>query len=457
MSQEQISRQPQGAVGSAGGTAPPDLNAETYPFELVQHLLDQAAYFNLFSVPDPPPSGPEIRTPWGDGAIVGLRVNEELRRFNLDVRVPSGRGVKATNIVGEAVGRFEHRWMIIPSDFEAQPGREPPPTPLDASRAQRFVMLDSVFRLGDGEDGFRGFGTGATFPTAFGGGSRLLVAAVGNILEGFGRFGGREGTYTYCGLLDPRRGFTGNLMCRVLDPEGLLQTESDPPALNPFEPPESGLTYLMFRGQKRDRTQKTEYTFAPDGQPEGFTVEQQLRAIRLDVVRQGRGRVRAVKSVGQVIGRMTSRVFLNILNPGAPGTALAPIPFHTYNEYTLTDSEGRTLGSFAAEGGEGRTFNLRLTGAPGQMALRFGAFQRLTRGTGCFSGVEGLLTDNSAAGVSPHALSTLYVLCINDPDGRYRAGSDPVSGRANGRAAGRRATGPAAQAALDEQGDDERG
>src|SRR5437868_2542370 len=42
----------QSANSSAAPAALPDINAETYPFPVVQQLLDQAAYFNLFSRPD---------------------------------------------------------------------------------------------------------------------------------------------------------------------------------------------------------------------------------------------------------------------------------------------------------------------------------------------------------------------------------------------------------------------
>ena len=152
---------------------------------------------------------------------------------------------------------------------------------------------------------------------------------------------------------------------------------------------------------------------------EGFDVEQQLRQIDLGFSSQGR-RVRSTKSVGLVIGSMTSSVTLNILQPGAPGTGVSPIPFGAYNEYFFQDRAGRRVGSFAADGSEGRTFNMTLSGAPGQQALRFGAFGSIERGTGQFEGMRGLMTDNSAAGVAPHALSTLYVVRLVDPEGKFR-------------------------------------
>ena len=100
--------------------------------------------------------------------------------------------------------------------------------------------------------------------------------------------------------------------------------------------------------------------------------------------------------------------------------ALSPIPFQSYNEYTFSTPDGRTVGTIVADGGEGRTFNLQLMGAPGQQALRFGGFGPIVKSSGLFEGMEGLMVDNSVVGVAPHALSTLYILRVNDPDGKYR-------------------------------------
>jgi hypothetical protein len=411
------------AIASSSSSLP-DINVETYPFELVQHLLDQAAFFNLYSVAEPGRSGTALPAPGNSGGKIGFRLSDALHRFDVHLHPPSkNASLKATNIVGETVGRFTQRWMIIPDGFVALPNQEPPPTLLDTSRQQRFVMLDATCSFGDGRDGFRGFGTGLTFPVTDGGRSQLLAAAVGNIMEGFGKFRGHEGTYTYCGSLSPENGFRGNLLCRVMDPEGSLRTEAAVPTPEPegveVEP---GFTYVMFRGQKKDRSQRTSYIFGPDGQINGLNVSQQLRLFQIDSTTRGRGSLRSMGDVGQVIGRMTARINFNLLNPGAPGTGVAPIPFKSYNEYTFLDGDdGEVIGSLVGDGGEGRTFNLRLSGAPGQAALRFGGFGPLRNGTGCFAGIEGLMTDNSVVGIAPHALSTLYVLRINDPERKYRA------------------------------------
>jgi hypothetical protein len=424
MARQQLSRQFQSGPRAGARPTPaalPDLNSGQYPFDVVLRLLDQAAYFNTFSIPDTKYSDVGIRAPGHPNGIIGIGVRELLHRFCVNVQPPTKGILRPANLVGEPVGTFSHRWMMIPEGYQALPDQEPPPTPLDSSRSQRFAMLGGICRFGGGDSGLRGFGTGRTYPMRVSGRPRLLAAAVGNIMEGFGQFRGHEGTYIYCGILAPEFGFVGNLLCRVVDPQGDLRTDGTIMALQPRPKPESGLTYILFRGEKKDSNQLTNYTFKPDGQVEGFKLEQQLRLVHLDFASRGTEGLRSVAQVGQVIGKMTSQVFLNILAPGAPGTGRAPIPFHSHNEYTFLDNKGRAIGSFTAKGGEGRTFNMQLAGAPGQQALRFGAFQTLGNGSGQLQGIEGILTDNSVVGVAPHATSTLYMLCINDPGGKYSA------------------------------------
>jgi hypothetical protein len=405
-------------VPVAGATALPDLNAETYPFSVVQHLIDQAAFINTYANQDPDSASCIIHD--ASGSAIGMELNETLHRFDFNVRLPETRsGVSATNVVGRPIGEFTHRWFVIPDDFAASPGQRPAPTSLDPTRSQRFVMDDGVFKFGD--SGFNGFGTGTTYPVNGNGRQQLLVAAVGEVLDGYGRFKGLAGSYVLSGEITTQGSFEGNIQIRVQDPAGQIRTDSDVGPAEGISKASLSFSYLMFRGQKKNENVKTTYVLGPNGLPLGFKLKQELRIVHLHSSLGRSGRLRSAVRLGQAIGWMSSEVFLNILNPGAPGTSLAPIPFGSYNVFTFTDDTGNTIGSFAAEGGEGRSFNVKLPGAPGQQALRFGAFQTLTKGTGCFAGVQGLFTDNSIVGVAPHATSTLYVACIWDPEGKFRA------------------------------------
>src|SRR5207302_10411270 len=141
------------------------------------------------------------------------------------------------------------RWLIIPDQFHALPHLAPPPTLLRPSQSQRFAMLDGICTFNGGQDGFRGFGTGTPYPVLVNGRPQLLAAAVGSILEGFGKFKGHEGTYTYCGSLSSQQGFTGNLLCRVIDPDGGLRTDVPLASSSSNIDLERGITYIILRGQ----------------------------------------------------------------------------------------------------------------------------------------------------------------------------------------------------------------
>ncbi len=415
MSTQQVS---QGAAGAAGPPQLPDINAQTYPFGMVQHLLDEAAFFNMLAVSDPAAGVSAITAPNRPSEVIGWNVHGVLHRLDVQLHPPvDGRGLWARNVVGRQVATFPQRWLLMPEGFGALPGREPPPTALDPSRSQRFVMLLGTCAFDSG-DSFGAFGTGSTMPGKAG----LEAAAVGTILEGSGKFADHQGTLTLSGTLDAEQGFVGNLLCRAMDPQGTLRTDRDIPPAREVPHPAPGVTYLGFRGQKQDQYVKTYYDLTPTGGVQGFHLEQELRIFDLRFTTEGHLGLRANASLGQVIGSMKSRVFLDFLNPGAPGTDLSPIPFDSRNEYTFDDPHGESIGGFLASGGEGRTFTLTLPDAPGQQALRFGAFQPISEGTGQFDGYGGILTDNSVVGVAPHVTATHYTVRINDPNGQFRGG-----------------------------------
>ena len=387
--------------------------AMKYAPEVLQHLIDQAAYFNALSISGSKHSSAAIQ---GQGnACIGFRVEEDLHRLSVTVQPPTAEGgLKASNAMGESFGKFKHRWLLVPDNFAGAPDREPPPTVLDPSRSQRFVMLDSVCKFGDGKDGFRGFGAGVTFPIASNTGSQLLAATVGTIIEGFGSFKGhQEGTYVHCGTLSPERGFTGNLLLRVMDSQNTLRTTGSLPAIRSQTFPEPDVTYIVFRGQAVESDPVTP-RLGPDGQLKGLNVVQGLRLINLiSGLDDG---PRSVARIGQVIGKITAHVEFNPAAPG--GTALNPIPFTTFDEIDFVDNAGRSIGGFTADSSEGRVFNIRIAG---QAGIRFGGVGLVLNGTGPFQGMTGLLTDNSVVIFQPHVSASLYVLRLHDPGSRFRS------------------------------------
>jgi len=402
------------SIDVSTATAAQAAPASSYSADVIQRLLDRAAYFQLYS--SPAPGGHLIRN--GDN-IVGQVVCERLRRFEVVMQPPtSKRGLRASNILGDEIGTFNSRWLFCPDGFEALPDCEPPPTRFDPVKRQRFVMIEGECRLGDKGDGFRGFGTGTTFPLSGGG---LLAAAVGNVMEGRGRLEGLVGTYTYCGTLSPAEGFRGSLMLRVIDPQGIIQTTRTLRAVDGERWPERDVTYLMFRGQAKE-TDKVTPLVGDNGKPSGLNVAQQLRLFQTNSDVRGRGGLHSSSHIGPVIGEIDAQI---IFNPAAPGgDALNPIPYTAFDEYKFTDRKGHSIGSLFIDEGEGRTFNLEVVGAPGQPAIRFGGFGPILRGTGELEGAEGLMTDNSVVSFTPHVSASVYVIRMKDPEGRYRVNGD---------------------------------
>jgi hypothetical protein len=408
--------------GVSTATAAKPAPESSYSAEVVQRLLDRAAYFQLYSSPadrqaktGDQHTGGLIRNA---DYIIGQVICERLQRFEVVMQSPTNRrGLRASNVVGDEIGTFHSRWLFCPDGFEALPDCEPPATRFDPSKRQRFVMLDGECRLGDKGDGFRGFGTGTTFPMN---GGKLLTAAVGNVMEGRGRLEGLVGTYTYCGSLSVTEGFRGSLMLRVMDPQGAIQTTRTLRSVDGKSWPESDVTYLMFRGQAKE-TDKVTPLIGDSGKPTGLNVAQQLRLFQINGDVRGRSGLRSSSDVGQVIGEIDAQI---IFNPAAPGgDALSPIPYTAFDEYKFTDRR-QSIGSLFIDEGEGRTFNLEVVGAPGQPAIRFGGFGPILRGTGSLEGAEGLMTDNSVVSFTPHVSASVYVIRMNDPEGRYRVNSN---------------------------------
>jgi hypothetical protein len=380
----------------------------------LQRRVDQAATFNLFSLADTTAREVALRDA---KSLIGINVHEVLHRFDVKTHAPNAnRPLCASNAVGEPVGRFSQRWMIIPDDFIAAPDRAPPPTPLDPTRSQRFVMLDGFCRFGDGADGFRGFGTGQTMPSTSNGRPQTIAIAVGTLFEGFGKFAGHENaTYVYCGTLAAHRGFTGNMMLRVMDPQQTLSTDTPLPSVQKRADQDTGFTYIVLRGEAVPSDPVTPYV-GPDGKQIGLIVQQGLKLQHIDSTARGQEGIRAKDSVGQSIGRITAYV---TFNPAlASGTALDPVPFTAYDEFVFWDREGKTIGSFVADSSDGRVFNITVSG---QQGIRFGGVGRIRSGAGPYDGIDGLMTDNSVVIFSPHVSASVYVLRIHDPRGRFRS------------------------------------
>ncbi|MEK6279437.1 MAG: hypothetical protein AABN95_03710 [Acidobacteriota bacterium] len=414
-----------GGGGAAGATpALPDVNAETYPFDFVQHLLDQTASLSLFCVPERHHPGELSLTPndskdwFGINGGYGLVIRNSLRRFDSFVQTPSADDLSVSQAVGESVGSLRTRWLLCADNCEWAPGTEPPPAIYDPWRPQNFAMLDAEFSFGQGNR-FSGYGKGRTYYISTRGQSKLLGAVVGNLMEGEGKFRGMEGTFIMTGTITPELGFLGHMSLRVVDPEGVLRTEREAPALTAIADPDPTSTFFVMRGEKKDRSIKTAFGPPPGDGRVSLVTPSQFRAAHFSVTNRGGGGLRTETQVGPVVSRMDATVYFDLLAP--PGTAMKPVPFGTDETYRFVDKRDREVATLTAKVEEGISFNLKFPAAPGQPGVRFAGFGPITGGTGLLEGAQGILTVNSLIGIAPHALTLVHVLHIVDPEGHYRA------------------------------------
>jgi hypothetical protein len=393
--------------------APPGIDPK-----YVQHLLDQAGYFDVLSMPDPRQPNMPIPASGDSGSVIGTYVSGMLHGLAITAKVPtSDQGLQATNIIGESFAKHSLRFLVIPDDYWALPSREPPPIRLNPSRSQRFAMMDADFKLGrQGEDGFHSFGTGRTFPTTAG--DHLQIVAVGAVTEGIGKLRGVQGTYVMNGTLTPPDDFALQILIRIEDPAGNFITTSDLPKLEPIPDLESDSTFFTCYASV-DPNHPTTWHKSPAGQILGINVTEVLRLVSLDFGEGSRG-LQSKWTIGPTVGVATSTVLFDLQDP-APGTSESPIPYQTVEgAFTFFDQEGRAIGTFAGDTVEGRQFRKPLRGLP-VPTLAFGGIGPIRQGTGVFSGLEGSFTLVAGGSIGPHVLSDLYVFRFDDPGGKLRA------------------------------------
>jgi len=401
-------------------TFPPGVNPETFKIEEVTRLLKSAAYFPIFNVPNPNLRNQPVPLIPGipflqQFLMVAVEVNEQLHRFDINVGAPAaGRGLRARDTVGEPVAGVHIRWTPIPENFEAAPNLCPPPTILNPFASQRFTMLDGRLSFMDADgSGFRGFGTGRTFPVS-GSLGQLRVGAVIDILEGFGKLAGLQGTAVVNGYIRPPDGLALNLMVRVMDPDGRLKARSPVAPLQPSADPDPGAVFMIFLGEP-DPERQVQLITAPDGTILGSRVYERLRLVHFGFDLSTPEGLRSRTSEGPIVGEVGARLYFNPMSP----QSVSPIRT-TDGVFTFFDDRRNPIGTLDADMIEGRAMRTELAGAP-MPVFRFGGFGPVTGGTGQFAGADGMMTMNSAVSVFPRTLSNLYIFRLVDTDGRFGA------------------------------------
>lgn len=372
----------------------------------VTELLERAAYFPMV-----------LSTRMcGDRGSGRAAVAGAPRRFAIVTEQAAGGRIVARNLAGAPSARLEFGWRILPDGHQGEPAARPRRrVALDAGAAQRFELTDLMLRFDDAAgSGLRAYGTGSTLPGSGHGPSGLGLAAVADVLDGWGRLAGLAGTVVLTGDADPAGELALQVTVRMMDPAGGLVSPASvpPPASGPE--PEPGVTYLTFLGQIDPENPVTLRLSLTEGVL-GSNVYEDLRVAALDFDVATGGRLRSRTATGPIVGTVQARLDFDPLS-------LEPItPVRTHRGvFDFHDAAGRRLGSLFADMTEGRSFRTRLAGLL-LPVFRFAGFGPVCGGTGEFAGARGIMTLNAAIAVQPRTLSNLYTLRLEDPGGRYRA------------------------------------
>jgi hypothetical protein len=409
-------------MGSATGTTslglnlpptfPPGVNPETYRLDAVTALLKRAAFFSLFSVPSNIPNVP-LPMPGRRSQLRGIEVHENVHYFDIRDERSECNGLKVRNTLGQHAGTVHIHWLPVPDNFEAAPDRTPPPTALDPSRSQRFVMMDGEFRFDDPDrSGFHGFGAGRTFPVMVGNQAQLRIGAVVEILEGIGRLKNQTGNVVVNGYIAPPNGLALNLMVRVMDIKEDLVLRGDPDPIVPMPLTDPEAAFFVFLGE-RDPDNPITLNTTPDGKVLGAKVHERLRLVHVGFdINSG---LRSKLTEGPIVGTLSFLLDFNLFDPRVP------FPFLTrQGVFTFFDSNQTTLGTVQADIVEGRAFRTDLQGAP-MPVFRMVGFGPLLGGSGEFASATGMLSLNGAISVFPRCPRLFYVFRFHDPGGKLRA------------------------------------
>lgn len=397
-------------LGSLPGVSETIQAISTFNIGPVTALLERAGYFPLLL------TAPGRR--WGDS----FEMEHELRRCELATGEERSR-IVARNRVGGPEASVRFRWRFIPDDYVGEPDRvQPlPPLPFQPGASQRVEVFDWGLRFAGGASGFRAYGTGRTLPSAGAAAPAVGLAFVLDVLEGYGELAGLSGTVVASGVLAPHGALELGLVVRVMAPSGGPLTEPPRAPLPPWASPERGVTWLSFLGQVDPDHPVTLRISLTEGIL-GSNVFELLRGAELDSASDPAGRLRGGATRGALAGSVSARLDFDPLSLAS----ITPIRTRC-GIFEFHDRAGRSLGSLASDMIEGRSFRTRLEGML-LPVFRFGGFGPIQGGSGEFAGARGIMTMNSVISVQPRTLSNLYVLRLDDPDGRYRAAAQNASG-----------------------------
>lgn len=387
--------------------------------EEVFEILSKAAYLTCYS-------GFDVLHPSNEYPLVPffpeIGYQRELfqvgRRIQMTIEPPTPEGgFQIRNMVDRQPITLNYLILkIVPNyfepNFDTQSGLNPAPTVLLPFLKLKSMLIDEKFDLLDGKGSKLHLdGVSRTYPATGG----IFIAGVGDITESYGQVAGAVGHIGVSGYSKLPPNFSLILVFRLADPTGKLISPSPLPPIDPAHRLKDlypfSLLFPLMAELHPDYPVVIEP--APDGKKKQVHLVERVRLCNLstDV---SPGLIASHNAIGQVVGeRRTTLVF----DPDDPNTV---IPLFTKNSMFRFFAEGnKTIGTLKVELSETRAIR---TSSPDleQPYFRIGGYGNFAEGTGQFKEVEGVLTATGALSLNPGALSSLYILRINDRLHRFR-------------------------------------
>jgi hypothetical protein len=384
--------------------------------EEVFQVIKKAAYFSIFSVPEPEQLSQGVPLiPFIPASIYQISIIESPRRHHIEVPRPTADcGFRARMIGSEQrIARQKLTLAIMPNNYEPGLGRIPPPTLLLPFLSQRFYMYDGEFDFLDPEgSGFRAHAAGRFFPATSAGAIYLRIGSIVEILKYLGRLRGLVGNLVVNGYTTPPQIFANNFIIRFVDPEGRLASDAPiAPVTHSTADPEPTASFIPLMAELHpDYPVVTEA--AGDGRKKRIHMVERLRLVDNSFDVYPTLRTRTVE--GEVVGEHRTTL---VFDPDDPGDVI-PL-YSTGSTFRFFDRGRRPIGSVRANLFEGRAFRTVLPQLK-KPFFRITGFGPFIEGTGQFKDAIGMVSVNGALNLEPGAVSSMYMLRMADPLGRFR-------------------------------------
>jgi len=383
--------------------------------EEVQQILEQATYFIIFSVPDPQSLSQGIpMIPFIPASVYKINIVEAPRRLQVSVHPPTAEcGIRTSKRISQRqIANQTLEMEVTPNNYQSGPGRTSPPTLLLPFLSQRFWMFNGHFDFLDGlGTGFRAIAGGRFFPASS---LSLWIGGIAEIIEGLGQLSGFIGNLAIDGLTTPPSTFANAFLFRFVDLTGKLQADALPPVKPELPDPDYSDSALIPLMAELHPDYPIQVEPVPNQTKKRIRLVERLRLADTDFD-VGPGCLKSKTVLGPVVGeRQTTLVF----DPDDPNETI-PL-FSTDSEFRFFADDGKSIGALKADLFEGRAFRTSLPELA-QPFFRIVGFGPYGQGTGQFKSLDGMLVMNGALSLTPGALSSMYLLRISDPLGRFRS------------------------------------